>query len=633
MIRADNLCIRRGPRELIHAATFELYAGQRMGLTGENGSGKSTLLATMLGAHEADSGSLSIPPDWVIAHVAQDTPAVQRSALDFTLDGDANLRQVQARLADAVAAGDDAAQAHWHAQLDAHNAWDAEARAAQLLSGLGFEPADSDRAVADFSGGWRVRLNLARALMCPSDLLLLDEPTNHLDLDAIVFLERWLQRYAGALVLISHDREFLDATVDRVAHLQQGSLRLYTGNYSECERQRAEQDAQLAHARERQARQRAHMQAFVDRFRAKATKARQAQSRLKALAKLPDIAAAQVSSGFNFAFDTPVKLPEHLLSLHDASVGYADATTLSDLTLRIGSGDRLGLIGANGAGKSTLIKALAGVDTVQLSAGTREQHMHCDIGYFAQHQLEQLRDDQTPVQHIARLDPAAREADIRNYLGRFGFGQDSALGPVAPFSGGERARLALACVIYRAPNLLLLDEPTNHLDLMARESLALALQDFAGAVVLISHDRHLLRSCCDDFLLVDAGRCAPWLDDLDAFAQWLGQRANPRTATAHPAAGSRREERREAARRRAALQPLTKRIADIERRLEAVQSERAEVQRALADPALYSTGDSSQVAELGARDTALKAEIAELEQKWLTEQDALESLNQSVADP
>lgn len=620
MIRAEKLSIRRGARELIRNASFELYPGECLGLTGANGSGKSTLLATILGSHQADSGRLSIPAGWVIAHAAQETPATARTALDFTIDGDRRLRDVQRQLAEAIEADDGPAQSRWHAQLDALNAWDAESRAAQLLSGLGFTNADNARPVRDFSGGWRVRLNLAQALMCPSDALLLDEPTNHLDLDAMVYLERWLQRYRGALVLISHDREFLDATVGRVAHLADGTISLYTGNYSDCERQRAERDAQRESERLRQRREREHMQAFVDRFRAKASKSRQAQSRLKALAKLPEIAAARVSSGFNFTFTRPEKLPDWMLALSDATLGYANTKRLEHVELQLRAGERLGLIGRNGAGKSTLLKALAGNPAVSIRDGERKQHIHCKIGYYAQHQIEQLQGDKSPTEHIVHLDPKVREAEIRNYLGRFGFSGEQAFAPVAPFSGGERARLALACVIYQRPNVLLLDEPTNHLDLMARESLAAALQGFEGSLVIISHDRHVLRSCCDEFLLIDDGICQAWDGDLDDFADWLVSHSNAaRDCSSEAATGtlSRRDARREAARHRAVLQPLTRRIQAIEAELAKLQSDLVAVQTQLADPELYIQPDKTRVADLTRVDSSLRDAICLLENEWV----------------
>ncbi len=636
MIRADNLTIRRGARELITAATFDVYPGQRMGLIGDNGSGKSSLLAAMLGELDIDAGSISIPAGWVISHVAQETPATSRSALEYTLDGDQQLRALQSALAEAEAASKGERQAELLAALDNIDAWTAESRAHQLLHGLGFSEDDCARSVQDFSGGWRVRLNLAQALMCRSDVLLLDEPTNHLDIDAIFYLERWLFQYPGALIVISHDREFLDSVVGKVAHIANTSLTVYTGNYSEFERQRAAHDAQQASARERQARQREHMQAFVDRFRAKATKAKQAQSRLKALSKLPDIAAAVASSGFSFQFETPEKMPERLMSLAHACIAYApdqdpSAAVLQDINIAINAGSRIGLIGANGAGKSTLIKALAGDANLCLVDGTRDLHMHTKIGYFAQHQLEQLHDDETPVEHLKRLDPSASESQLRGYVGRFGFSHDRALSVVGPFSGGERARLALAMLIYQKPNVLLLDEPTNHLDLMAREALALALQGFAGALIVISHDRHLLRACCDEFMLVDNCRANPWDADLDAFATWLSERnTKPKQSIQAPNASlSKRDARRDAAQLRARAQPLMRKISAIETALERAQNTLSAVQQKLADPSLYDAGNSDTLRDLSAQDNILRAEIDELETQWMTLQEELEALNQS----
>jgi len=521
MIRAEKVSLRRGPNTLVRDADFELYAGQRLGLTGDNGSGKSSLLATILGELDLDSGDISIPADWVIAHVAQETPAVDRSALDYTLDGDRALRRLQHELDAAVAADDGQRQAELHASLDSLDAWTA----------------------------------------------------------------------------------------------------------------RAAFEAQQASARERQQKQRDHMQAFVDRFRAKATKAKQAQSRLKALARLPDIAAAVATSGFSFRFETPEKLPQQLLALNDASVGYGEAAVIEGVDLSVVAGSRIGLIGANGAGKSTLIKALAGDDLLNVLSGSRDVHMHSRIGYFAQHQLEQLRDDQSPVAHLKMLDPGAQESQLRTFIGRFGFSNDKSLSEVGPFSGGERARLALAMLIYQKPNVLLLDEPTNHLDLMAREALALALQDFGGALVVISHDRHLLRSCCDEFVLVDAGRCTPWDDDLDTFAQWLMTRNSAQThsvaSSASPAA-SKRDARRDAAQTRVQLQPLRTAIKQIEAELKEAQTTVAAVQQRLADPALYAAGNGDELQALTLQDAQLRSRIADLEERWLSAEDELDTLQQSA---
>ncbi len=625
MLRFDHLSLRRGDRLLIRDADLTLFPGQHAGLTGANGSGKSSLFALIRGELTADAGNLEIPPDWVIAHVAQETPALETKARDFVLGGDARFAAVRQALDTAEAAGDGPALARLHDRMAEIGGYEAPARAGRLLHGLGFAPDTHDRPVSSFSGGWRMRLNLARALMSPSDLLLLDEPTNHLDLDAVLWLEDWLRGYPGLLLLISHDRDFLDRVVDRILHIEQHSLRLYSGNYSDFERQRAAWLAGQAAARKRQQREIAHIEDFVRRFRAKASKARQAQSRLKALERLEEIAPAHVDSPFRFAFPEPERLPNPLIRLDAAAAGYGERPVLGGIDLDIGPEDRIGLLGRNGAGKSTLIRLLTG-ELAPLE-GNRRPAADLRIGYFAQHQLEQLDGEASPLAHLQRLDPRAPEQLLRDFLGGFGFSGERALEPVAPFSGGERARLALALVVWQRPNLLLLDEPTNHLDLDMRLALELALNDFGGALVLVSHDRHLLRTCTERFLLVEGGRVTPFDGDLDDYRQRLAQGGENGGTGGPPAprsAGTRRERRRAEAEARQRLAPLRRRLAEAEAELERLGAERARLEARLADPALYHDGAGSELTPLLQARGELEHRLAETEERCLALMEELE---------
>ncbi|MFI4968900.1 MAG: ABC-F family ATP-binding cassette domain-containing protein, partial [Lysobacterales bacterium] len=555
MLRFDNLTLLRGSRVLLNGTSFLIHPGWRVGLTGRNGAGKSSLLALIGGELTPDAGEFARPRDWTLAHVRQDTAAAGHSALDHVLDGDLEFRRLERELGVAEADHDAPRQALLHDRLRAIGGYAARARAGELLHGLGFANGDEQRAVAEFSGGWRMRLNLAQALMCRSDLLLLDEPTNHLDLDAVLWLEEWLRRYPGTLVVVSHDREFLDRVVSHVLHIADTTAELFAGSVSAFERKRAERMAQQKVAHERQQAERARLQRFVDRFKAKATKARQAQSRVKALERMTEIAAVRAESGIEFEFVAPDALPDPLLSLDDAVAGYGEHRIVEHVNLSLRPGERIGLLGANGAGKSTLIKTIAG--TLMPLAGQRVANKGLAIGYFAQHQVEQLDAGATPVQHLLRLSPALGEQSARDFLGTFGFAGERALGPVRGFSGGEKARLALALIVFQRPNLLLLDEPTNHLDIDTREALAEALQDFAGAVVLVAHDRGLLRAVCDDYLLVRDGRVQPFDGDLDDYAR-LVLRGTPATATPSATIGgdTRREARRDRAGQRARIAPL-----------------------------------------------------------------------------
>ncbi len=632
MLQLTNLSLRRGPRLLIAGASVTIYPSQRVGLVGANGCGKSSLFALLLGELHADGGDVSLPAGWELAHVAQHTPDSDGPAIEFVLDGDQELRRIQARLAEADAAGDGLLHGELAGRLEAIDGYGAESRAARLLHGLGFAPGDEGRPVNSYSGGWRMRLALARTLMCRSDLLLLDEPTNHLDLDAVIWLEGWLRAYRGTLLLISHDRDFLDAVVGQILHLEQARLILYTGNYSGFEHQRAERLAQQQSLYERQQREVAHMRQFVDRFRAKATKARQAQSRLKALERMELIAPAHVDSPFRFAFEPAPQLPHPLIRLEGLAAGYPGRPILAGVDLTLNPGDRIGLLGRNGAGKSTLVKVLAG--ELAPTGGLRETAQTLRVGYFAQHQLDQLRGDESPLSHLQRLDPRATEQALRDYLGGFGFDGDRALGTVAPLSGGEKARLVLALLIRLRPNLLLLDEPTNHLDLEMRQALAEALQEFEGALVLVSHDRHLLRVTADTLLLVDGGRVDAFPGDLDDYPAWLAAR-DPDAAGGGPAAprdgADRRQQRRERADVRKALAPLRTRLQQLERRLEVLESQRHTLNEDLTAPGLYEPGSKPRLLALLEQQRQTEAELAAIEQEWLTLGEELERRQAELA--
>ncbi|MDR2031334.1 MAG: ATP-binding cassette domain-containing protein [Azoarcus sp.] len=637
MICFRDLRLARGARTLIDGVSLQIFPGWKVGLTGANGSGKSSLFALLRGQLLPDRGDLEWPPGWTIAHVAQETPALPQAAIEYVLDGDGELRRIEAALVTAERAHDGEGIAGLHARMEEIGAYAARARAAALLDGLGFTPADAARAVADFSGGWRMRLNLAQALICRSDLLLLDEPTNHLDLDAVIWLEQWLRDYRGTLLLISHDREFLDASVDHIAHIEQGRLALYSGAYSDFERQRGERLAQRQAMFERQQRKIAHMEDYVRRFRAKATKARQAQSRIKALERMERIAAAHVDTPFTFSFRAAPAAPDPLLQIEAGAAGYEGRKVLAGVTLTLRPGERVGLLGRNGAGKSTLIKLLSG--RLALASGRRREGKGLAVGYFAQHQLETLRTDESALQHLIRLDPTAREQDLRDYLGGFDFRGDGAAGhstpataPCGPFSGGEKSRLALALLIWQRPNLLLLDEPTNHLDLEMRHALMLALQDHDGAMVLVSHDRALLRACCDRLWLVDDGRLQPFDGDLDDYRDWLAAR-RAGAMRADPAAEARRAERTQAEAGRqtrlAARRPLVKEIEQIEKKLAGWEGERNLLDARLADPALYDAangGKGARLQDVLKRQAELSAWIEKAEALWLELSAQLEEL-------
>ena len=627
MILLRDLSYARGGDPLVQNASLQLHPGWKIGLVGANGCGKSSLFALLRGGLHQESGDLELPASWTIAHVGQDTPALPDAALDFVLDGDAELRRIEQDMEAAEASHDGDLIGALHARYAEIDGYSAKARAAELMSGLGFSHADFTRAVSEFSGGWRVRLNLGRALMCRSDLLLLDEPTNHLDLDAVLWLEGWLKRYQGTLLLISHDRDFLDAVSDHILHFDQRSLKLYSGNYSAFEHTRAEHLALQQAMFDKQQREVAHLHKYIERFRAKATKARQAQSRIKALARMEEVAAAHVDTPFSFAFREPVSMPDTLLELRDASAGYGEQPVLSDINLAIRPGDRIALLGRNGAGKSTLIKLLAGaLDPI---AGMRREGKGLQIGYFAQHQVESLRLDESPLQHLMRLDSQAREQELRDFLGSFDFRGDMATQPCRVFSGGEKSRLALALLIWQRPNLLLLDEPTNHLDLEMREALTLALQETDAAVVLVSHDRHLLRTTVDSLHLVDTGHMQAFDGDLDNYAEWLAEQRNA-ASTPSPDKNARREARAAAEKSRqqrlAQRRPLVKEANDLEKRLPVWQQERRQIENRLADPELYASPDRTLLESLLKRQGELAKEMEAAEARWLEVLEQLEML-------
>jgi len=619
---------------LFSGANLTINHGEKVGIIGPNGCGKSSLLALVRGELLPDAGDLRLPDGLAIAYVAQELDPSSSSACDFVMDGDTELRAIERRIEQAQATNDGARLAELLARYETVGGYEARAKAGRLMSGLGFRPADAERPVAEFSGGWRVRLNVSRALMCRSDLLLLDEPTNHLDLDAVLWLEEWLRGYRGTLLLVSHDREFLDRVIGRVLAIENGSLALYSGDYEAFEEQRAQRLATQTALYERQQREIAHINAFVERFRAKATKARQVQSRLRALERMRLIAPAHVDSPFQFGFAEPVKLPRTLLRLDRAAAGYGGRPVLEGVDLELSAGSRLGVLGRNGAGKSTLIKLLAG--ELAASAGRREAAADLSIGYFAQHQLEQLDASESPIDLLRRSAGVERqtatEQVLRDFLAGFGFRGERVFEPCAPFSGGEKARLVLALICFRRPNLLLLDEPTNHLDLDMRESLAFALQDFSGAVVLVAHDRHLLRTVADELWLVAADHARPFDGDLDDYASWLVQDGRSGADTL-PVAGARSEDRQTRRRREAEarnrLSPLRAALRDCELRLERLHGERDALEAELGDPALYGPVGADHLRALLERRQLVVRQLSETEQRWLEVAEQLEAAGRS----
>jgi len=658
MIRLSQVTLRRGTKVLLENADVTLNPGDKIGLIGANGSGKTSLFALLRGELHADQGEIDYPARWRVAYVAQETPALNRAALEYAIDGDTTLRRLEQELAAAESANDGHLMGELHAALADGGAYTVRSRAERLLHGLGFTHEQMDEPVAAFSGGWRMRLNLAQALMCPSDLLLLDEPTNHLDLDAILWVEDWLKRYGGTLLIISHDRDFLDGVVSVVVNIDKRKLRRTSGNYSDFERQRAAAVVLAAAQYDKQQRERAHLESFINRFRAKATKARQAQSRMKMLAKMEELAPLHVSAPFSFEFRDPLKAPDPLLTLEDVNAGYrmddGDAkVVVRDIRFTLRGGERYGLLGINGAGKSTIVKTLAG--ELAPLAGTAHFNKGLAVGYFAQHQLEMLRLDESPLWHLARVAPRTREQELRNFLGMFNFPGDLATGPIENFSGGEKARLALALIVWNRPNLLLLDEPTNHLDLETREALTVALAQFEGTLVLVSHDRHLLRATTDQFLIVADGRLQPFDGDLDDYRDWLfrtklgetnaaadvalvteaprspgTETADPgKPAAARPAADRRGQKRRQAEgrqRQSAARKPIESRLKRLEEQLARLNARKSAIDAQLADPALYGDAQKDAVKTLVVDQAYVVRELAQLEAEWLALQEQLDAV-------
>ena len=647
MIRFQSLTLARGTKPLFEKADLVLNPGEKAGLIGANGSGKSTLFSLLRGELHADGGEAGFPASWRIAHVAQETPALQRSALDYAIDGDTQLRKLERELEEAEAQHDGHRIGELHAALQDADAYTAKARAETLLNGLGFSHSQMNEPVASFSGGWRMRLNLAQALMCPSDLLLLDEPTNHLDLDAILWLEDWLKRYPGTLIVISHDRDFLDGIANVIVHIDERKLKRYGGNYSSFETQRAANLALSQAAYEKQSRERAHLQSFIDRFKAKATKAKQAQSRMKMLAKMEELAPIHAAAAFSFEFREPERAPNPLLALENVTAGYHPSpsgggaggegakTILSGVNLTLQAGQRIGLLGVNGAGKSTLIKTLVG-ELPPLSGEVRHGK-GLAIGYFAQHQLEMLRHDQSPLWHLNKLAPNEKEQDLRNFLGSFNFTGDMATASIAPFSGGEKARLALALIVWQRPNLLLLDEPTNHLDLETREALTVALAQFEGTLVLVSHDRHLLRATTDEFMIVAEGGLKPFDGDLDDYRDWLFKTrlASPMIEGSEttPRIDRKAERRAEAEARQklsAARKPIENRIAQLDKRMDGLNVRKSSVDARLANEDIYADANKEELKRLLLEQAEIAGELESLEVEWLEQHDALEALSSVI---
>jgi ATP-binding cassette subfamily F protein 3 len=663
MIRFLNVSLMRGTKPLLEGVDLTLNPGDKIGLIGANGAGKSSLFGMLRGEIHADQGEIDFPAKWRMAYVAQETPPLERAALDYAIDGDVHLRKLEAELArletepetheNGIAIGE-----IYSALADA-DAYTVQSRGEQLLLGLGFTLDQMQQPIASFSGGWRMRLNLAQALMCPSDLLLLDEPTNHLDLDAIIWLEDWLKRYAGTLIIISHDRDFLDEIVNVVVHIDERKLKRYSGNYSSFERQRAAQMILAAGALEKQMRQKAHLESFVNRFKAQASKARQAQSRMKALAKMEELAPLRAAAEFSFEFREPLAAPNPLLVMEDVNAGYhildehgdkvGDKTIVRDIKFSLQIGQRIGLLGVNGAGKSTLIKTIAG--ELEPLTGDATLGKGLSIGYFAQHQVEMLRHDESPLWHLAKIAPTVREQELRNFLGGFNFPGTMVTSPIRPFSGGEKARLALALIVWQRPNLLLLDEPTNHLDLETREALTMALAQFEGTLVVVSHDRHLLRATTDQFIIVADGKLQPFDGDLDDYKDWLFQTKLGKGTSVLPAAGkdnktafpaasvvappaapvvnTKDQKRAEAEQRQkvAALKkPIESKIKRLEEQIAKRNGQKAEVDAKLGEPGAYDAANKAKLKLLLADQAFFSKDLAQLEAEWLELQEQLEGM-------
>ena len=665
MIRFIQVSLMRGTKPLLEQVDVTLNPGDKIGLIGANGAGKSSLFAMMRGELHPDQGEIDFPAKWRVAYVAQETPPLDRAALDYAIDGDVTLRKLEAELArlesEPESSENGIAIGEIYSALADADAYTVQSRGEQLLLGLGFTLDQMQQPVASFSGGWRMRLNLAQALMCPSDLLLLDEPTNHLDLDAIIWLEDWLKRYAGTLLIISHDRDFLDEVVNVVVHIDERKLKRYSGNYSSFERQRAAQMILAAGALEKQQRKRAHLESFVNRFKAQASKARQAQSRMKALAKMEELAPLRAAAEFSFEFREPLSAPNPLLVMEDVDAGYkieneqtgeiTHKTIVNNIKFSLQIGQRIGLLGVNGAGKSTLIKTIAGELAPLTGDATIGKGLN--IGYFAQHQVEMLRHDESPLWHLAKIAPTVREQELRNFLGGFNFPGTMVTSSIAPFSGGEKARLALALIVWQRPNLLLLDEPTNHLDLETREALTEALAQFEGTLVVVSHDRHLLRATTDEFIIVADGKLQPFDGDLDDYKDWLfktklgkGTDVLPAAGKANktdfpvvspvatptaaaPAAVSKDQKRQQAEDRQrlAALRkPLEQKIKRLDDQIAKRSAQKAEVDAKLGESSIYEAANKAKLKQLLADQSFFTKDLGQLEAEWLELQEQLEAL-------
>ncbi|MES2128582.1 MAG: ATP-binding cassette domain-containing protein [Pseudomonadota bacterium] len=662
MIRFINVSLMRGTKPLLESCDLTLNPGDKIGLIGANGAGKSSLFAMLRNELHADQGEIDFPAKWRMAYVAQETPPLERAALEYAIDGDVNLRRLEAELArletEPESTENGIAIGEVYSALADADAYTVQSRGEQLLLGLGFTLDQMQQPVASFSGGWRMRLNLAQALMCPSELLLLDEPTNHLDLDAIIWLEDWLKRYAGTLIIISHDRDFLDEVVNVIVHIDERKLKRYSGNYSGFERQRAAQMILAAGALEKQQRKRAHLESFVNRFKAQASKARQAQSRMKALAKMEELAPLRAAAEFSFEFREPLSAPNPLLVMEDVNAGYhikdefgdtiGDKSIVHGINFSLQIGQRIGLLGVNGAGKSTLIKTIAG--ELDPLTGTATIGKGLTIGYFAQHQVEMLRHDESPLWHLAKIAPTVREQELRNFLGGFNFPGTMVTSSIRPFSGGEKARLALALIVWQRPNLLLLDEPTNHLDLETREALTEALAQFEGTLVVVSHDRHLLRATTDQFIIVADGKLQPFDGDLDDYKDWLFQTKLGKGTSVLPAAGKdnktayptasavapaapvadKKDQKRLDAEQRqktAALRkPLEGKLKRLEEQIAKRNGQKAEVDGKLAEPAIYEAANKAKLKTLLADQSFFTKDLAQLEGEWLELQEQLEAL-------
>ncbi|KPL92512.1 ABC transporter ATP-binding protein [Vibrio splendidus] len=637
MITFSDIQLLRGGKPLLDQASATFHPGDKIGLVGKNGCGKSTLFALIKDELSIDAGSFSKPAHWEMAWVAQETPALERAAIEYVIDGDREYRGLEDQLEKAEQADNGTLVAEIHGKVETIGGYSIKARAAELLDGLGFRQEQMTWNLTQFSGGWRMRLNLAQALLCRSDLLLLDEPTNHLDLDAVMWLERWLQNYPGTLVLISHDRDFLDPIVNRIVHVENQQLNEYTGNYSSFETQRAQKLILQQAMFQKQQKQMSHMQSYIDRFRYKASKARQAQSRIKALEKMEQVLPAQFDNPFSFEFREPDALPNPIMMMDEVSAGYDDNLILEKIRLNLVPGSRIGLLGRNGAGKSTLIKLLSG--ELKQQGGELSYSQGVKMGYFAQHQLETLHPEETPLQHMMQIAPKHTEQQLRDYLGSFGFQGEKALDKVAPFSGGEKARLVLALLVWQKPNLLLLDEPTNHLDLDMRQALTFALQTFEGAMVIVSHDRYLLRATTDDLYLVHDRQVAPFDGDLSDYYKWLteqqkverkeAQALAPAKDGANSAAAKKEQKRKEAEFRKLTA-PLRKKLTQFEKQMDKLTLSLEEAEQELSDTSLYEAENKAKLNKVLALQASSKSQLEEVEMDWMSTQEELEQMEQDM---